>query len=192
MVRHQLRPTAGREFLKTLHKSDFRMTRKNGCGKCSLFVLSANGWKDPLRFPVKENLDMEKALFDWPIVLQYDVKAKYRVISRKFLGMKLFQPSVRLTKQKPRAFVSIQIALFPFVCCSWFVHAFSFHGHMEIALVNWFGLCVFQALRYWGRVNRVFSLSDCSLRYSPLTEILEQPSSAHFRYLRILGYICHA
>jgi len=28
-----------------------------------------------LRFPAKENLNMEKALFDWPIMLQYDVKA---------------------------------------------------------------------------------------------------------------------
>ena len=37
-----------------------------------------------LRFPVKENPNMERALFDWPIVLQYDVKAKYRLISRKF------------------------------------------------------------------------------------------------------------
>ena len=27
-----------------------------------------------LRFPAKENPDMEKALFDWPIVLQYEVK----------------------------------------------------------------------------------------------------------------------
>ena len=40
---------------------------------------------------------MEKALFDWPIVLQYDVLAKYRLISRKFSGMKFFHPSVRLT-----------------------------------------------------------------------------------------------
>ena len=30
----------------------------------------------PLRFLAKENLDMEKVLFDWPIMLQYDVKAK--------------------------------------------------------------------------------------------------------------------
>ena len=53
-----------------------------------------------LRFPAKENPNMEKALFDWPIVLQYDVKAKYRLISRKFSGMKFFHPSVRLTNQK--------------------------------------------------------------------------------------------
>ena len=43
-----------------------------------------------LRFPAKENPNMEKALFDWPIVLQYDVKAKYRLISRKFSGMHPF------------------------------------------------------------------------------------------------------
>ena len=34
----------------------------------------------PLRFPAKENPKTEKALSDWPIVLQYDVKAKYRLI----------------------------------------------------------------------------------------------------------------
>ena len=28
-------------------------------------------------FPAKENPNMEKALFDGPVVLQYDVKAKY-------------------------------------------------------------------------------------------------------------------
>ena len=43
-----------------------------------------------LRFPAKENPNMEKALFDWPIVLQYDVKAKYRLISRKLSGMNFF------------------------------------------------------------------------------------------------------
>ena len=62
----------------------------------------------PLRFPAKENPNMEKALFDWPIVLQYDVKAKYQLISRKFSGMTFFYPSVRLTNQKPRAFVSVR------------------------------------------------------------------------------------
>ena len=55
-------------------------------------------------FSAKENPNMEKALFDWPIVLQYD--------SKRFLesssGMKFIQPSVRLTNQKPGAFVSIQ------------------------------------------------------------------------------------
>ena len=61
----------------------------------------------PLQFRAKENPNMEKALFHWPIVLQYDVIAKYRLNSRNFLGMKFFHPSVRLINQKPRAFVSI-------------------------------------------------------------------------------------
>jgi len=61
-----------------------------------------------LRFLAKENPTMKKLLFDWPIVLQYVVKAKYRLISRRFSGMKFFQPTVRLTNQKPRAFVSVR------------------------------------------------------------------------------------
>ena len=52
-------------------------------GKCLLFALSANG-------------------------LQYDVKAKYQLIFRKFSGMKLFDLSVRLTNQKPRTFVYVR------------------------------------------------------------------------------------
>ena len=62
----------------------------------------------PLRFLAKENPNIEKALFDWPNVLQYDVKAKYRLISRKFSGMKFFHPSVLLTNQKPSAFLSVR------------------------------------------------------------------------------------
>ena len=61
-----------------------------------------------LHFPAKENPNMGKSLFDWPIALQYDVKAKYRLISRKFSGMKLFDLSVRFTNQKLRTFVSIR------------------------------------------------------------------------------------
>ena len=48
-----------------------------------------------LRFPTKEDPNIEKALLDWPNVLQYDVKSKYRLISRKFSGMKFFHSSVR-------------------------------------------------------------------------------------------------
>ena len=71
------------------------MTLKNGFGKCLLFVLSASGWKDQnvdSSFLTKENPNMEKALFDWPIVLKYDVKAKSRLISRKFFGQEVFSP----------------------------------------------------------------------------------------------------
>ena len=81
-------------------------------------------------FPAKENCNMENVLFDWPIVLQYNVKPKYRLFSRNFSGIKFPHSSVRLTNQKPRAFVSVrqtnQIAQFPFVCCFCFVRAFSF------------------------------------------------------------------
>ena len=55
-----------------------------------------------LRFPAKENPNLERALFDLPIVLQYDAKAKYQLISKKFSGIKFFHPSVHLTNQKPR------------------------------------------------------------------------------------------
>ena len=44
-------------------------------------------------FPAKENSNVEKALFDWPIVLQYDVKTKYRLLSRKLSGMTFFTKS---------------------------------------------------------------------------------------------------
>ena len=54
-----------------------------------------------LRFPAKENPNMEKALFNWPIVLQYDVKAKYRLISRKFFRHEVFSAE-RLPNQ-PKA-----------------------------------------------------------------------------------------
>ena len=91
--------------------SDLRMTLKNGFGKCSLFVLAAvdemiKTW--PLRFPAKEKPNIEKALFDWPLLLHYDIKAKYLLISRKFSGMKFFDPSVHLTNQQPRVFVSVR------------------------------------------------------------------------------------
>ena len=45
---------------------------------------------------------MKKALFDWPMVLQYDVKTKYRLISKEFSGMNFFHQSGCLTNQKPR------------------------------------------------------------------------------------------
>ena len=61
-----------------------------------------------LRFPAKENPSKGRASCDWPIALQYDVKAKYRMIFRKFSVMKFFHPSVCLTNQKPRTFVSVR------------------------------------------------------------------------------------
>ena len=64
--------------------------------------------KDGLFVFCQRKPDMEKVLFDWPIVLQYDVKVKYRLISSKFSDMKFFHPSVRLANQKLRVSVSVQ------------------------------------------------------------------------------------
>ena len=50
--------------------------------------------------PKKTVIHMEKALFDWTIILQYEVKAKYRLNSRKFLGIKLFSPERSLNQPK--------------------------------------------------------------------------------------------
>ena len=90
-----------------------------------------------LRFPAKENPNMERALFHWPILLQYDVKA----ISRKFFGHELFSAERSLNQPKARCvcirsinqsnrFISVRL-LFLF-----FVRAFSFQGHTKIALTS--------------------------------------------------------
>ena len=47
----------------------------------------------PLRFSRQGNPNMEKAFSDWSIVLRYDVKVKYRLISEKFSVIKFFLPS---------------------------------------------------------------------------------------------------
>ena len=50
------------------------MTLKSDSSKCLLFILSANGGKDQNMaslFSHNEKPNMEKALFDWPIMLQY-------------------------------------------------------------------------------------------------------------------------
>ena len=46
-----------------------------------------------------KNPNMERALFDWPIVLQYDVKAKHWLSSRKFLGHEVFSAERSLNSQ---------------------------------------------------------------------------------------------
>ena len=53
-----------------------------------------------LCFPAKKNPNMERALFDWPIVLRYDVKVKYRLISGKFFGHEVFSPQRSLNHPK--------------------------------------------------------------------------------------------
>ena len=91
-----------------------------------------------LSFPTKKTPNIEKALFDWPIVLQYDVKAKYRLISRKFLGIKFFHPSVRLTNQEPPRLYPwdkpIKLLYFRSFVVYVFFPSFSLQGHTKIAL----------------------------------------------------------
>ena len=57
------------------------MTLKNGFRKCSLFYqpMDQKIKKWTLHFLAKENPNMEKALFDWPIVLQYDLKKEVSI-----------------------------------------------------------------------------------------------------------------
>ena len=109
---HKYPDTCGRRLnILSLNFLFILATLKNCFGKCSLFVLSKiKTW--PLRFSVKENPNMEKALFGWPIVLQYDFRAKYRSISKKFPGMKFFHPGVRLTNQKRKTKVDQFLVIF--------------------------------------------------------------------------------
>ena len=64
----------------------------------------------PLRFPAKENPNMEKALFDWPN------------------QPKATRFCIRSINQSNRSR--------PFVCCVCFVRAFLFQGHTKIALTK--------------------------------------------------------
>ena len=78
------------------------MTLKSGFCTCLLFYqpMDEKIKTSPLSYPVKENLRIKKVLFDWPIVLQYDVKANYRLISRKLSGIKFFSPECSLNQPK--------------------------------------------------------------------------------------------
>ena len=97
-----------------------------------------------LRFPAKQNSNMEKALFDWPIVLQYDVKAKYWLVSRKFSGMKFFQPSVRLTNQKPLAFVSVRKPIKSLYFRSFVVSVLFASFHFKVIRKSLFALLMYR------------------------------------------------
>ena len=91
-----------------------------------------------LRFPAKENPNMDKVLFDWPIVLQYDVKAKNRLISRKFSGMIFFSPDRSLNQRKVT-----RVCFRPInqsnrsICVRWlFLFCSRVFGHAKIALMG--------------------------------------------------------
>ena len=89
----------------------------------------------PLCFPAKENPKMGKASFDWPIVLQYFIKAK---VSRKLScnQLKVTRACIRSINQSNR---STSVSLLFLFC--WHL---LFQGHTKIALtytdisVKWF------------------------------------------------------
>ena len=63
-----------------------------------------------LRFPTKENPNMEEALLNiWPIMLQYDVTAKYQLISRKFFGNRASSFFARVFAQPTKGHTSLYL-----------------------------------------------------------------------------------
>ena len=96
-----------------------------------------------LGFLAKENPNMEKALFDWPIMLQNNVKAKYMSVSIHFLKVLQAWSFFSMESALSGAFAPFvfiwqtnQSTLFLFICCCCFVCAFSSQGHTKIALLG--------------------------------------------------------
>ena len=89
-----------------------------------------------LRFPAKENPYMEMALFDCPIKLLYDVKAKYWLISRNFTGMKIFSPERLLNQPKATCVCirSINQSNHPISICLFFL--FCLHVYISRSYKN--------------------------------------------------------
>ena len=93
-----------------------------------------------LRFPAKENPNMGRACSIGQLCCSMRSKQSIDWFPERSSGMKFFQPSIRLTNQKPRAFVSVhqtnKIILLPFICRFCFVCMFSFQGHTKSALLR--------------------------------------------------------
>ena len=94
-----------------------------------------------LRSPAKENPNVEKALFDWPILLQYNIKAKYIDWFLERSRAWSFSP-----ENSPNQPIATRVSSFPqtnqiidlilSVCCFCFVRAFPFQGHKKIPLIS--------------------------------------------------------
>ena len=127
-----------------------------------------------LRFPAKENPNMEKALFDEPIVLQYDVKANYRLISRKFSSMKFFSAE-RSLKQPKATRVCIRSinqsnrsisARFLFLFCSRVFTSRSYENRSKCGKQHWEDEETGQKWKKqrWVEMSQLFSFFwDCSI-----------------------------
>ena len=101
------------------------------------------------RFPAKENPNMEKALFDWPILLQYDVKA----ISRKFFGHEVFSAERSVNQPKPRR-----------VCIRSINQS---NRCISVCLLFLFCSRVFISRSYENRSNKSFTGQACSSKIRP-------------------------
>ena len=122
------------------------MTLKNGFGKCSLFVLSANGVNRNIKhglfvFPPKTTLIWRRRCSIGQSCYSMTSKESIDSFLESSGAKKLFQLSILLTTQKPRTRVfirSINLSnrsfyvhlLFLFCSC-----VFSFQGHVKIALM---------------------------------------------------------
>ena len=124
----------------------------------------------PLFLPAKENPNMEKTLFNWPIVLQYDVKAKYRLISRKFFGHEVFSPERSLNQPKATRVCirsihqsnrSIYIRLL-FLFCS---HVFISRSYENHSIVLWSGFC---SVSFQSFVSRHLVIASSTTPRSPV------------------------
>ena len=140
-----------------------------------------------LRFHVKENPNMEKALFDWPVVLECDVKEKYRLISRKSSSMKFFLPERSLNQLKAtrvcirsinRSNRSLSVRLLYLFCSGVFI-ARSYENRSMYSIAtgyktNTLFLSVFYSRRSQERRHYITSLWIYNLTNSSLTVSLQE------------------
>ena len=130
----------------------------NGFGKCLLFVFWANERSKHglFVFPPKKTLIWRRHCLPWPIVLQYDVKAKFRLNTRRFSGWLFFFSSERSLNQPKATHICIYIrsvvisalfARFHFkiirklfylvgFCCYYFCCCFFFYARVRIDKVE--------------------------------------------------------
>ena len=165
------------------------MTLKIGFGKCFFLFYQPMDEKIKtwtLSFPTKENPNMEKTLFNWPIVLQYDIQVKYQLISRKFLGMKCFSPErshnqpkamricIRSINQSNRRAISVHfLFLFCFLFCFKVIRNPSNNTKVS---VNWLTIPLLRLLiiRYGNAWVTSSSLPSNSLRNLQQIQFLAQ------------------
>ena len=136
----------------------------------------------PLCFPTKEKPNMEKALFYWPIMLQYDVKEKYRLISGKFRGMKFFHPS---SLNQPKA------------TCICILSINQSNRFISGRLLFLFCSCVFISRSYENRSNKLLTIikydmknyADGWLAFSRDHSSFSYKSWGQYYYYCILNFI---